>query len=197
MKNSQNKNLQYSNQEIVYSGKIFAIVKLKQLNGEVWEIARRSPGVRIILKNSDGTYKLSDEFRHEHGSRGYRLPGGKMFDKLEDYLKFMGEGVTEEKLQARARADALREAEEEHGICKVPAEKIRFIEKSVIGSTVEWDLYVFEISDFKLTEQKTHGMEDIQSVNLTKAQILESIDSGKFNEDRIVPVLLRYLKNEG
>jgi hypothetical protein len=48
-----------------------------------------------------------------------------------------------------------------------------------------------------LLNKKTHGMEDIQSVNLTKAQILESIDSGKFNEDRIVPVLLRYLKNEG
>jgi hypothetical protein len=60
---------------------------------------------------------------------------------------------------------------------------------------VEWDLYIFEISDFKVGEQKTHGMEQIEPVDLTKDQILDSIESGEFSEDRIAPVLLRYLKN--
>jgi hypothetical protein len=96
--------MQKPNQEIVYRGKIFVIVKLKQPNGEVWEIARRTPGVRIILKNPDGTYKLSNEFRHEHDSRGYRLPGGKMFDHLEDYLKFIGGGIAQDKTPSKSQA---------------------------------------------------------------------------------------------
>lgn len=184
-------------QEIVYRGKIFAIVKLKQPNGEVWEVARRAPGVRIILKNPDGTFKLSNEFRHEHGSRGYRLPGGKMFDRLEDYLKFIESDPSPEEYIKRAQQDAVREAGEELGVCSVAKSEVKFIEKSVIGSTVEWDLYIFEISDFKVSKQATHGMEDIKPIDLTKAQILESIESGKFNEDRIVPTLLRYLKGTG
>lgn len=177
---------------IDYKGKIFAIVKLQQPNGEVWEIARRTPGVRIIIKNSNGTYKLSNEFRHEHGSHGYRLPGGKMFDDLEEYIVFR-ESASKESLMKRAEQDALREAKEELGIEKVKC--LRFIDKSVLGSVVEWDLYVFEVSDFEIGEQRTHGMEIIEPVDLTKQQILEAIDNGKFNEDRIVPVLLRYLKN--
>lgn len=181
-----------SKETIDYEGKIFAIVKLQQPNGEVWEIARRTPGVRIIAKNSDGTYMLSNEFRHEHGSHGYRLPGGKMFDVLEDYLSFR-ETASKEALMKRAEEDALREAKEELGIEK--AKNLRFIEKSVLGSVVEWDLYVFEVSDFEVGEQKTHGMEIIEPVNLTKEQVLKAIDNGDFNEDRIVPVLLRYLKS--
>jgi ADP-ribose pyrophosphatase YjhB (NUDIX family) len=179
-------------ESVDYKGKIFAIVKFKQPNGEVWEIARRTSGVRMIIKNPDGTFKLSNEFRHEHQAHGYRLPGGKMFDDLEEYLEFR-ETATKEDLLERAKQDALREAKEELGIEEVSS--IKFIEKSVVGSTVEWDLYVFEISDFKVGEQKTHGMEQIEPVDLTKNQILESIDSGEFSEDRIVPVLLRYLKN--
>lgn len=177
---------------IDYKGKIFAIVKLEQPNGEVWEIARRTPGVRIIVKNSDGTYKLSNEFRHEHGTHVFRLPGGKMFDKLDEFLKF-SDTASDDDLLKRAELDALREAKEELGVENVKS--IRFIEKAVIGSTVEWDLYVFEISDFEVGEQKTHGMEIIAPVDLTRQQIFEAIESGEFNEDRIVPVLLRYLKN--
>lgn len=179
-------------EEIDYRGKIFAIVKLKQPNGEVWEIARRTPGVRMIIKNKDGSYLLSNEFRHEHDSHVFRLPGGKMFDELDEYLKFR-ESASKEDLMRRAEQDALREAKEELGIENVRS--IRFIEKASIGSTVEWDLYVFEISDFEVGEQKTHGLEQIEPINLTKEQILEAIENGDFNEDRIVPVLLRYLKN--
>lgn len=180
-----------SKETIDYKGKIFAIIKLEQPNGEVWEIARRTPGVRIIVKNPDGTYKLSNEFRHEHSTHVYRLPGGKMFDKLDEFLKF-SETASEDDLLKRAELDALREAKEELGIDH--AKNIRFIEKAVIGSTVEWDLYIFEISEFEVGEQKTHGMEIIEPVDLTKDQILQAIESGEFNEDRIVPVLLRYLK---
>ena len=104
-----------SEEKIDYKGKIFAIVKFEQPNGEVWEIARRTPGVRIIIKNKDGSYKLSNEFRHEHDSHVYRLPGGKMFDNLEEYLEF-NKNATKEDLIRRAEKDALREAKEELGI---------------------------------------------------------------------------------
>ena len=178
-------------ESVDYKGKIFAIIKLQQPNGEVWEIARRSPGVRIIVKNPDGSFKLSNEFRHEHQAHVYRLPGGKMFDDLEEYLDFR-KTASKEDLLKRAEEDALREAKEELGIEEVS--NIRFVEKSVIGSTIEWDLYVFEISNFSVGEQNIHGMEEIKPIDLTKEQILEAIGNGDFNEDRIVPILLRYLK---
>ncbi len=178
-------------EEIAYKGNILAIVNIHQPNGEIWEVARRSPGVRVIIKNTDGTYKLSNEFRQEHSKRDVRLAGGKVFDRLDEYLSHQTSGSD---ILKAARDAAIREAAEELGI--INPKNVEFIEKSVLGTTVEWDLYVFELSDFEQGKPNTHGMEDIESINLTKDQILSAIESGEFNEDRIVPVLLRYLKDK-
>lgn len=180
-----------SKEKIVYEGKTFWIKHTLSPDGtETWETAVRTPGVRLIIKNADGTYKLSREFRHEHQSEGYRLPGGKVFRTLKEYSLFLESGKD---LEDEIKRSVVQEAEEELGVHS--PKKTKLIEKAVLGATVEWDLYVFEVSDFEVGEQNLHGGEIVKPVDLTKDQILEAIDTGEFNEDRIVPVLLRYLKN--
>lgn len=180
-----------SKEKIVYEGKTFWIKHTLSPDGtETWETAVRTPGVRLIIKNSDGTYKLSREFRHEYQSEGYRLPGGKVFRTLKEYSQFLESGKN---LEDEIKRSVAQEAEEELGVYR--PKSVKLVEKAVLGATVEWDLYVFEVSGFEVGEQNLHGGEIVKPVDLTKEQILEAIDSGEFNEDRIVPVLLRYLKN--
>jgi 8-oxo-dGTP pyrophosphatase MutT (NUDIX family) len=179
-----------SKEEVVFEGNIFQLVHIHQPNGEVWEVARRTPGVRLIVKNPDGSFKLSNEHRHELGKTDIGLPGGKVFDKLSEYSSFL---KSDDNMEEAAKEAALKEAKEELGLEEVKS--INLIEKCTLGATVSWDLYVFEVSEFEVGEQQTHGAEQIEPIDLTKEQILQAIDNGDFNEDRIVPVLLRYLKN--
>jgi 8-oxo-dGTP pyrophosphatase MutT (NUDIX family) len=177
-------------EEVVFEGRIFQVVELHQESGEVWEVARRAPGVRLIVKNPDGTFKLSKEHRHELGKEDIRLAGGKVFDKLSQYTKFLNEGRDIEKAVLEA---AIKEAEEELGLTEI--KDINILSKSVLGATVEWDLYIVEVSNFKVQDQKTHGHEVIEPVDLSATEIMDAIKSGAFNEDRMVPPLLRYLNN--
>lgn len=190
LEQAESKHMSEVKEEVVFEGKIFQVVQLHQPNGEIWEVARRAPGVRLIVKNPDGTYKLSKEHRHELGKEDIRLAGGKVFDKLREFSAYLQSGKD---LDDAAELAAIKEAEEEVGVYH--PQNIKLIEKAALGATVEWDLYVFEISEFQQGEQNTHGMEKIEPVDLTKEQILNAIENGEFNEDRIVPVLLRYLKN--
>lgn len=177
-----------SSERVVFEGKIFQIVESHQENGEVWEVARRSPGVRLIVRNPDGTFILSKEHRHELGKEDVRLAGGKVFDKLSQYIEFLNSGGDiEEAVIAAAR----KEAEEELGLRDI--KEMSIIGKSVLGATVEWDLYIVEISGFVIDEQRTHGYEIIEPINLTGTEIIDAIKDGSFHEDRMVPPLLRYL----
>lgn len=59
--------LEKISEEEVFSGKIFSVVHQKMSDGtktQTWEIAKRSPGVRIIIPQ-DGKILISKEFRHE------------------------------------------------------------------------------------------------------------------------------------
>lgn len=181
--------MQESKQEIVFEGKIFQIVQTHQPSGEVWEVARRAPGVRLIVKNPDGTFKLSREHRAELGKEDIRLAVGKVFDTLSEFSNFLKSGKD---IQEAAKSAALKEAKEELGLENI--QNIKLIEKSTLGATVEWDLYVFEVSNFQLGPQQTHGHEQIAPINLTKQLILQAIQNGDFNEDHLVPILLRYLR---
>ncbi len=176
-------------EEVVFEGRIFQLVQLHQPNGEVWEVARRAPGVRLIVKNPNGTFKLSREHRHELGKEDIRLAGGKVFDTLPEFSQFL---QSKKDLSLAAQSAAIKEAKEELGLENI--QSIKLIEKSNLGATISWDLYVFEISDFEVGDQQTHGMEQIEAIDLSKEQILDAIENGDFNEDRIVPILLRYLK---
>ena len=82
-------------EEVVYKGKIFEVVKQPMKAGEkkmVFESARRSPGTRLlIVKNNQ--MLITKEFRSELDDFDYRLPGGKVFDTLDEYDKHLNDDI--------------------------------------------------------------------------------------------------------
>src|SRR5689334_1808672 len=127
------------NESIYASGKMFELVHLPQQDGRVFEVARRAPGVRLIIADMQAKKLLfTKEFRRELGTHDYRLPGGKVFDTLTEFEEFRKSGKD---ILEPATAKAKAEAAEEAGMA---VENVRLFKKSTLGATVEWDLYVFE-----------------------------------------------------
>ena len=178
-----------SKEKIAYQGKSFEIIKrkitTKKSTFEI-EIARRSPGVRlIILKKSK--ILLTREFRPELNAYDYRLPGGKVFDSLKEYKQHAGKSIL-----SAAKKAAAKECMEETGL--IP-KKLRLQEVSKAGLTVEWDLFYFIIDDFEgnIKNQKLEADEIIHPEWKTLKQAREFCISGKIQEDRSVGVLLKFL----
>ncbi len=171
------------NEKIAYSGKIIEVVEVKHGN-KIFEIARRSPGVRAIIV-SNGQILLSREFRTETGNYDYRLPGGKVFDKLEDFRSHANEN-----LEKYAEDAVIKEVSEEVGlISKNP----QLIKVSKAGATITWDLYYFLITDFVAEKQHLEDGEDITFDWYTPEQVQNLILQDKMSEDRSVGVLLKYI----
>src|SRR5687767_6671932 len=101
--------------EIIFaSGKIFELVQIPKADGRVFEVARRAPGVRLIIADtSKKQVLLTHEHRWELGGHDYRLPGGKLFDTLAEFETFRKSG--KDILEVATRK-AKEEATEEAGI---------------------------------------------------------------------------------
>ncbi len=174
---------------IKYQGKILEIVEFdvtqagKQM---VFECARRSPGVRLIIPKGD-TILLSKEERHEVGGYDYRLPGGKVFDTLTEYTTALAGGLD---VQAEAKEAGKREAREEIGI---DAKELSFFHRSVCGTTVVWDLFYFVVDAFEETAQELGEGEDISVEAFDRATVEKMCLDGSIQEERSALVLLKYL----
>lgn len=181
------------NEEIFAKGKLFELVHLKQEDGRVFEVARRAPGVRLIVHDEKvGKILLTKEFRRELGEWDWRLAGGKVFDSLDEFEAFRASGKD---IIEAAKAQAINEAQQEAG---VEIASLNLYKKSVLGATVEWDLYVFETTDWQLSVegQELEVGEKIEADNwLTYEEVREKILSGGMQEDRIALVLLRWLED--
>jgi ADP-ribose pyrophosphatase YjhB (NUDIX family) len=181
------------NEEILATGKLFELVHVKQDDGRVFEVARRAPGVRLIIHDKDAEkILLTKEFRHELGEWDYRLSGGKVFDSLDEFEAFRQSG--EDILEA-AKRKAIEEAQQEAG---VEIAELEFYKKSVLGATVEWDLYVFEASDWQLrTEgQELEVGEKIEADNwVTYDEARQMVLNGSMQEERVALILLQWLEN--
>lgn len=179
------------NEEIFAKGKLFELVHLKQADGRVFEVARRAPGVRLIIHDEPaGKILLTKEFRQELGEWDYRLPGGKVFDSLDEFEAFRASG---EDIVEAAKAQALNEAQQEAG---VEITQLNLYKKSVLGATVEWDLYVFETTDWQLSVegQELEVGEKIEADNwVTYDDARTMILDGSMQEERIALVLLQWL----
>lgn len=176
-----------SDWEIVYKGKLIAIEK-HVVKG--FERAVRPPGVRLILKNTNGKILLTKEFRHEQDKHDYRLPGGKVFDDLESYLAVRYES---DDLHSAVLAAATLEAKQEAG---VTVNNLFIYSKSVAGASVEWDLYYLtgEIKD--KGEQELDGDEKEHGIEVgfySKEEIFAMLKNNEISEDRSASVLFRYL----
>ena len=181
-------------EQIVATGKIFELVQTVQPDGRVFEVARRAPGTRLIIHDVElGKVLLTREFRRELGEWDYRLPGGKVFDSLDEYEVFRASG---EDVVEAARRKAIEEAQQEAGV-EITA--LEFYRKSVLGATVEWDLYVFETADWQLSieGQELEAGEDIEADTwVSYVEARQMILRGDMHEDRIALVLLQWLEGK-
>lgn len=106
-----------------------------------FEIVRRSPGVRTLITDGQSLL-ITKEWREELNKWDYRLPGGKVFDTISEYLIFTSSGSSKEKLQEVTRLAACKEVSEECGL-QLPFEKFELSQVSKCGAIVEWDLHYF------------------------------------------------------
>ena len=185
------------NEEIIAKGKIFELVQIPKSDGKVFEVARRTPGVRLIIVDTDNSkVLLSKEFRHELKDWDFRLPGGKVFDTLDEFEAWRQSGTDlVPELEKRVKI----EAHEEVGI---DVNSCEFFKKSTLGATVEWDLYVYIVKDWvhheegQKNEEGEFG-EHIENDNwFTFAEAEQMILDGKMQEELIALILLQWLKQQ-
>ena len=181
-------------EEIFAKGKLFELVHLTQPDGRVFEVARRAPGVRIIIADRDNQkVLLTKEIRRELETPDYRLPGGKVFDSLDEYETFRASG---EDILVAARKKAVGESVEEAGI---EVDKLELVKKSTVGATVEWDLFVFEAGDWKQSDggQQLEAGEQIEADNwFTYDEAEAMILNGAMQEERIALILLQWIEKQ-
>jgi ADP-ribose pyrophosphatase len=181
-------------ESIFASGKIFELVHLPQPGGRVFEVARRAPGVRVIIADTASKkVLLTKEFRKELNDFDFRLPGGKVFDTLKEYEAFRQSG---QDMLVPATNKAKAEAAEEAGMV---IDDVSFFKKSTLGATVEWDLYVFEATKWH-EHHKGQALEDGEQVDdvgwYDFAAAEKMILAGHMQEERIALILLQWLRQQ-
>ena len=176
-------------EEVVFKGKIIEVVQKKdEATGKVFEFARRSPGVRLIIVDQSGDKVLvTKEHRHEVGGWDYRLPGGKVFDTLEEYDSFLLSG---DEVLGVAEKAAIKEAKEEAGVV---VQEIKYLGTSHCGATIVWDLFYFLVSRFEKGEQSLELGENIEIVQVDLEEARAMCLDGRISEDRSAMMLLKYL----
>lgn len=173
---------------VLFSGKLFRVVLQPMRAGEkTFEFERviRPPGTRIIVLKNDKIL-ITKEFRSEFADYDYRLPGGKVFDSLEDYV---ASDATQ--ILTQAEAAAKRECLEEAGL---EPKSIRYLCSSKAGATVEWDLHFFVVEDFEMKNQQLEDGEHIEVNWYSLQEVKKLCLNGSIREDRTVGVLLRFLE---
>lgn len=176
-------------EKITYSGKIFQVIEQPMICdgcNKIFELARRSPGTRLIIIRNNNEMLITKEFRGEHNGVDYRLPGGKVFDTLEEYKNHL-----DEDLLPYAKVAAKKECLEETGL--IP-KNIKHFATSKAGATVEWDLYYFMVDKFEENPEGQHleEGEDIEIEWKTFAEVKKLCAEGLINEDRSVGVLFKF-----
>lgn len=175
-------------EKITYKGKVVEVVEFDSPDGErVYEKARRAPGVRLILPVGEDSIILTKEYRQEIDGYDYRLPGGKVFDSLEEYNSYLGSGFD---VADAVLEKAKEEGEQEAGI--IPTEIMPF-HVSVLGATMEWDLYYLVVESYTESNQKLEPGEDIETIIFSKEEARKICLDGSISEERSALTLLRYL----
>ncbi len=182
------------NSEIKYKGKMFEIVTFEAKPGIVYETAVRSPGVRLLIEHKkDGKVGLlmTQELRRSREGKvlDYRLPGGKVFDSLEEF-----NNAKENKIDIPLCAfnQAKVEARQEVGVMDGDFSPIAIAKA---GGSVEWDLYYFLVKNAIIGEQELedHEKGEIEVVFLTAKEIFEKLKNKEINEGRSADVIWRWL----
>lgn len=184
--------------EIKYQGKMFEIVQFEAKQGVHFEVAVRAPGTRLLIehtKNSEVGLLMTRELRHgrEESAWDYRLPGGKVFDSLED---FNNAKENNSEISKHALKAAELEARQEVGIIKGDFTPISIARA---GGSVEWDLHYFLVQNAELGEQELeeHEKGEIEIIFLTAKEIFEKLKNKEIKEGRTADVIWWWLANNG
>lgn len=182
--------------EIVYKGKMFEVVTWEGKPGVKFEAAVRAPGVRLLIETEkDGTRALlmTREIRREAGGYDYRLPGGKVFDSLDELDTHRKSGGD---IAPLSEAAAKKEGLEEAGIS---GGEYTPLEVSKAGASVEWDLHYFKVINASIGEQELeeHEKGDIETVILSAGEIFEKLSKREIKEGRSADMLWSWLYNNG
>ena len=178
-------------EEVVYRGAIFEVIKRPMnINGKkmIFEIARRSPGVRLIIVKKNQLL-ITKEFRSELGRYDHRLPGGKVFDTLGEYERHRSQDMVPFALEA-----AKRECKEETGLI---ANSIKHFITTQAGATFVWDLLYFIIDEFENSEsgQELEAAEIITTEWKSFEEVKKMCTEGDISEDRTIGVLFKFLSH--
>jgi 8-oxo-dGTP pyrophosphatase MutT (NUDIX family) len=189
--------LKIISEKSLFKGRIIEVIENMmeyRTNGVVGtypaEIARRSPGVRVLILNEKAEkILLNKELRPETQDWDYRLPGGKVFDTLDEYLIYKDDEKAIIKYVEKA---AKKEVEEESNLI---LHNQKFLHKSLAGSTVIWDLYYYLTTEFTISKKKHQAKtdENTRPEWFTIEDAIKICIDGKIKEDRSAAVLLRYL----
>jgi 8-oxo-dGTP pyrophosphatase MutT (NUDIX family) len=176
-----------NSETIVYQGKFIEVIQ-KNIGGKIFEIARRSPWVRLLILQDDKIL-LTKERRQEHNAYDYRLPGGKVFDSLAEYNEKL---ANHENLFTYVQQAAKNECKQETWL--IPISLTHFVTNKA-WATVERDLYYFIVDQFTPNEQgqELEEDEDITIERKTKEEVKQLCLTGEIKEDRTVGVLFRFL----
>lgn len=181
-----------SMETIKYKGKLFEVISEQvEIEGRVmhFEKVRRSPGVRLIIGDNHGNIMLTREFRRELNKFDYRLPGGKVFDSLDEFNSFKSQGGD---LMLKAKEAAIKEAKEETGFTPTA---LTYYSTSQLGATVEWDLHYFTgtVDRSEGRAQELELGENIEVAWFSEEQVKKMIlDATTFSEERSVAALVRF-----
>lgn len=171
----------HSEEEFIIDGKTKSVKR---------NMVRRPPGIRALIVDKEKRKILfSREFRYELNDWDLRLPGGKVFDSLEDYKISLEKGDVLEHVEMTVP----KEVHEEIGlVVKNP----KLIKVSKDGAGVIWDLYYYEITDYEVSKDGPQLEEDevIQGyVWKSYDEVIDLCNQNLIHEDRTVGVLLTYI----
>lgn len=153
-------------------------------------MVRRPPGIRaLIVDDENMKILLSHEFRYELNGWDYRLPGGKVFDSLEDYKKSIKENTVLEHVEKTVPKEVM----EEIGLI---VKNQKLLKVSHDGAGVIWNLYYYEITDYEISKDGPKLEEDEVIEGFVWKDYDEIIDlciQSEIHEERTVGVLLPYV----
>lgn len=182
--------------EIAYRGKMFEVVTWEGKPGVTFEAAVRAPGVRLLIeteKDAEKALLMTRELRREAEGWDYRLPGGKVFDTLEELDKHRESGQDIAPLVEEA---GKKEGEQEAGISGGNYEQIAV---SKAGASVEWDLHYLKVTGAQIGEQnlEEHEQGDIETITLSAQEIFEKLTNREIKEGRSADMLWSWLYENG
>jgi ADP-ribose pyrophosphatase len=171
----------------VYKGNIIEVLSKKTLNGKPREVARRSPGIRIIAITNENKFIFSSEHReYLERKTDIRLPGGKVVDTLVEYHELLGKGNLKDAVFEAAK----RELQEETGIT---AQTWELFKVSTSGGTIGWDLYYLIAKDLTFGEQRPEDDEKIEVKQFSLSEAINAtLSETVMSEDRSRMALLEY-----